>query len=175
MSIFCQSYVNWYWCLGFILYICISCVFSHWYRDLWKPFRIRIIMGKFGFTQIELQALVAPRRIFFFNSVFIFWTHYINKINPRVPGSLTYLRAFKGLWSQKFCIYKYKRGQFWAIFWPSLTPPLPKTNNNHQYSPSVTTTFNCFYKEISAHLISRPISCDNLIPFLVNLSLCFEL
>ena len=112
---------------------------------------------------------------FFFNSVFIFWTHYINKINPRVPGSLTYLRAFKGLWSQKFCIYKYKRGQFWAIFWPSLTPPLPKTNNNHQYSPSVTTTFNCFCKEISAHLISRPISCDNLIPFLVNLSLCFEL
>ena len=32
------------------------------------------------------------------------------------PGSLTYLGASRGLQSQKFCMYIYKRGQVWAIF-----------------------------------------------------------
>ena len=38
-------------------------------------------------------------------------------------GSLTHLGPSRKLQSQsqKFCIYK--RGPFWAIFWPSLTPP----------------------------------------------------
>ena len=61
-------------------------------------------------------------------------------------------------------------------------PPLPKTNNNHQYNTQVTAKYHCytfptiwfligriiwskkcltgFYKEISGHLNSRPNSCD---------------
>ena len=58
------------------------------------------------------------------------------------PGSLTYLGASRGLQSQKFCIYICKRGPFWAIFWPFLTPhcrkPIITTNITLRWLPGTT-------------------------------------
>ena len=58
------------------------------------------------------------------------------------PESLTYLGASRGLQSQKFCIYLYKRGQVWAIFWPFLTPhcrkPIITTNITLRWPPGTT-------------------------------------
>ena len=77
-------------------------------------------------------------------------------------GSLTHLGASWGLGSQQLCMWFVAEGSFWAIFWPSLTPQLPKSNINHQYNTQVTARYHCFTFPTIWFLIGRIIWPKNV-------------